>query len=156
MTSDRLTDDELERIRDLADDDIATVRDMRLVLAELERLHSWDGLMELLDEKWPEDIFPSLDDDSERDPGARIVSLLRWVNTYRAVADGAHAEADRLRDENTALAAAVDQFNSFPTKPGPGHWSRSYLMGYADAARDVRAIAAALGLVQDREGQADA
>jgi hypothetical protein len=88
-----LSDDELERIRDLADDDIATVRDMRLVLAELERLNSWHGLMSVLDEKYPEDIFPTREDDDARDPGPRIVSLLRWV--------------DRLRAENTALAAKL-------------------------------------------------
>jgi len=78
------------------------------------------------------------------------------IGSQQVRIDALEDELSRLRAENTALAAAVDQFNSFPTKPGPGHWSRSYLMGYADAARDVRAIAAALGLVQDREGQADA
>jgi hypothetical protein len=92
-----LPDDELERIRDLADDDIATVRDMRLVLAELERLNSWHGLMSVLDEKYPEDIFPTREDDIDRDPGPRIVSLVRWV--------------DRFRAENTALAAAVARLN---------------------------------------------
>lgn len=68
----------------------------------------------------------------------------------------ARAEASRLRAENTALAAAVDQFRSFPDNPGPGNWSASYRMGYADAGRDARAITRALGLVQDGEGQADA
>lgn len=95
MTSDRLTEDELERIRDLADDGIATVRDMRLVLAELERLHSWDGLMELMDEKWPEDIFPTREDDTARDPGPRILSLLRRVIRLRREL----AEAYRSRNE---------------------------------------------------------
>ena len=49
------------------------------LLAEVERLHTWDGLMSLLDEHWPDDIFPTLRDDASRDPGPRIVSLLRWV-----------------------------------------------------------------------------
>jgi hypothetical protein len=49
------------------------------LIAELRRLHSWDGLMSLLDEHWPDDIFPTLPDDDQRDPGPRIVSLLRWV-----------------------------------------------------------------------------
>ena len=48
--------------------------------SELERLHSWAGLMELLDEHWPADLFPTLEDDPGRDAGARIVSLLRWVD----------------------------------------------------------------------------
>lgn len=61
------------------------------------------------------------------------------------------AEVDRLRAENTAMAATLDQFRSFPDNPGPGNWSTSYRMGYAEAARDVRAIAAALGLDQDGE-----
>jgi len=94
-----LTDDELERIRDLADDDIATVRDMRLVLAELERLNSWHGLMSVLDEKYPEDIFPTREDDDARDPGPRIVSLVRWVDRLRA-------ENKSMR-ENVAHAAAI-------------------------------------------------
>lgn len=55
------------------------------LLAELERLHSWAGLMELLDEHWPEDIFPTVHgDDERRDAGVRIVSLLRWVDQLRA------------------------------------------------------------------------
>lgn len=33
-----LSDNDLERARDLADDDIATVRDVRLLLAEVDRL----------------------------------------------------------------------------------------------------------------------
>lgn len=45
--------------------------------AELERLHSWQGLLELLDEHWPDDIFPTLTDDAERDTGPRLVSALR-------------------------------------------------------------------------------
>lgn len=65
------------------------------------------------------------------------------------------AENARLRAENTALRASLDQFNSFPDNPGPGNWSPSYRMGYADAGRDVRAIVRALGLDQDGRGQAN-
>jgi hypothetical protein len=50
--------------------------------------HSWAGLMRLLDEHWPEDIFPTkYDDDPKRDAGPRIVSLMRWVDRLRAEAD---------------------------------------------------------------------
>jgi hypothetical protein len=42
--------------------------------------HSWAGLMALLDEHWPADLFPTREDDPGRDAGARIVSLLRWVD----------------------------------------------------------------------------
>lgn len=51
--------------------------------AEVERLHSWDGLMSLLDEHWPEDLCPTVEDDDQRDSGARIVSLIRWVERLR-------------------------------------------------------------------------
>jgi len=46
--------------------------------------HSWAGLMALLDEHWPADIFPTRhEDDPKRDAGARIVSLMRWVDQLR-------------------------------------------------------------------------
>lgn len=38
MTTQPLSDDDLQRAQDLADDDIATVRDLRLLLAEVNRL----------------------------------------------------------------------------------------------------------------------
>ena len=50
----------------------------REVASYIRRLHSWDGLMELLDEHWPEDIFPTIPFDGKRDAGPRIVALLRW------------------------------------------------------------------------------
>lgn len=56
--------------------------------AEVERLHSWEGLMSLLDEHWPESMIPTLSDDVSRDPGPRIVSLLRWVEALRRALDG--------------------------------------------------------------------
>lgn len=62
------------------------------LIAELERLHSWAGLMELLDEHWPDDIFPTLEDDPKRDAGARIVSLIRWVDRLKVDAE----ELDRI------------------------------------------------------------
>jgi len=63
------------------------------LLSERSRLRTWDGLMELLDEKWPEDIFPTREDDTARDPGPRILSLLRWVVRLRR--ELAEMEADR-------------------------------------------------------------
>lgn len=52
--------------------------------AEVERLHSWAGLIELLDEHWPEDIFPTLPDDKGRALGPRLVSLIRMNDQLRA------------------------------------------------------------------------
>jgi hypothetical protein len=52
--------------------------------------HSWTGLMQLLDEHWPDDIFPTkYADDPKRDAGPRIVSLMRWVDQLRRALDGA-------------------------------------------------------------------
>jgi hypothetical protein len=64
--------------------------------------HSWAGLMDLLDEHWPDDIFPTrYEDDDARDAGARIVSLLRWVRDLTEERDAAQAAVDRVE----ALAA---------------------------------------------------
>jgi hypothetical protein len=63
---------------------LALVAELAEARAELTRLHSWEGLMELLDEHWPTDLIPTLPDDDTRDPGPRIVSLLRWVAELRA------------------------------------------------------------------------
>jgi hypothetical protein len=56
---------------------------------ELERLHSWDGLMELLDEHWPASMIPTREDTDGRDTGPRIVSLMRWLDMTRAERDDA-------------------------------------------------------------------
>jgi hypothetical protein len=64
-------------------------RDIEFLLAEIDRLKTWDGLMEILDEHYPPEVF----DGSSGDPGARIVVLLR--------------EVDRLRRENAELQKAL-------------------------------------------------
>lgn len=66
--------------------------------AEVERLHSWDGLMELLDEHWPEDVYPTLPDSDERDPGPRIVSALRVQDQLRATLAKVREQADHWLD----------------------------------------------------------
>lgn len=71
--------------------------DIDWLLAEVERLHSWDGLMALLDEHWPDDIFPTLPDREDRDPGARIVSLLRWVDRLRSKLGNVREEIERSK-----------------------------------------------------------
>lgn len=53
------------------------------LLDELEKMRStwvpmnWEGLCKILDEIYPEDIFPTLADDPSRDTGPRIISLTR-------------------------------------------------------------------------------
>lgn len=83
--------------------------------AELERLYSWAGLLELLDEHWPEDIFPTEPDSETRDPGPRIVSLLRWVERLRAELEVQRvlaAEFDQVAAEKVAelnrVATAIE------------------------------------------------
>lgn len=59
----------------------------RRLLAELDAAHTWDGIMALVDEHYPTDIFPHLagqPDNPERDPDPRILSLIREVDRLRA------------------------------------------------------------------------
>jgi hypothetical protein len=75
--------------------------------AELAELHSWRGLMSLLDEHWPADVFDGSSDDS--DPGPRIVFLVRQVDLLRrelvtvrerdAMSASPDTGADRIRFE---------------------------------------------------------
>lgn len=57
---------------------------------ELTRLHSWDGLIELLNEHWPAEIFNG----SSGDPGPTIVALIRVI--------------DGLQQDNASQRAAVE------------------------------------------------
>lgn len=66
-----------------ADLDAATVSALRGAAAEIEFLHTWHGLMELLDEHWPSDVFPFYEDAADRDKGPRIVSLIRALNAAK-------------------------------------------------------------------------
>jgi hypothetical protein len=61
---------------------------------EIERLHSWAGLMELLDEHWPAEVFDGQSEDS--DPGPRIVSLIRAIDAERASRQAWAEEAMRM------------------------------------------------------------
>lgn len=51
--------------------------------AVLRELDTWDTLMVLLDQHYPPAVFPTLADDPGRDPGPRIVSLIRRINEIR-------------------------------------------------------------------------
>lgn len=54
------------------------------LVAEIRRLHSWDGLMSILDQHYRESVFPTLPDDPDRDPGPRIISLIRNLDAAQA------------------------------------------------------------------------
>ena len=72
------------RLPDISREDMSrTEQDRADLLAEVDRLHSWDGLMSLLDEHWPVDVFPTTADREDRDTGPRIVSLVRQLAASR-------------------------------------------------------------------------
>jgi hypothetical protein len=75
---------------------------MRELVAEVERLHSWQGLMSLLDEHYPESIFPTTEDDEDRDSGPRIVSLIRRIN-------GLEEDNQTLRIEKGQLQKSYEE-----------------------------------------------
>ena len=58
-----------------------------LVTALIRELETWDTLMHILDSVYPATVFPTLPDIPDRDPGPRIVSLLRTINEIRKADD---------------------------------------------------------------------
>lgn len=60
-----------------------TGHDIHVANAIAEELMSWDFLMLLLDQHYPESLFPTLEDRNDRDPGPRIVSLIRVIDQLR-------------------------------------------------------------------------
>lgn len=74
----------------------------------LNRLHSWDGLMHLLDEHWPAEVFPTLPDREGRDPGPRIVSLIRALDRVTRQRDGLDDELSAAQAEVRRLRALLD------------------------------------------------
>lgn len=87
----------------MADD--ADVEEASHLRAELDRLHSWAGLLELLDEHWPQDVFsPDAASNEAADPGVRIVALIRWVNRLQGELDLIH---DAERSTSRSLAEDV-------------------------------------------------
>lgn len=77
---------ELQRLRDafeeLREEDHELHGAYLRLRAELERLHTWHGLMSLLDEHYPPDVPLGPD----RDPGPRILHLTRELDRLRGEA----------------------------------------------------------------------
>jgi hypothetical protein len=76
-----------------ADSAIVVLDALEAAEAEVGRLRAeladvvprdWHGLMAILDYAYPESIFPSTEDAMGRDPGPRIVSLIRHFDEARA------------------------------------------------------------------------
>ncbi len=57
---------------------------IHIVLNELDRLHTWVGLISLLDEHYPPDVF----DGSSGDPGPTIIRLIREIDRLRNAEGG--------------------------------------------------------------------
>jgi hypothetical protein len=102
--------------------------------AEISHLHSWDGLMSLLDEHWPQSIFPTTLDHPARDPGPRIVSLLRWVDNLRAQVELQTAEVERLRGALEGLAAKWASCDEIAECESGGCWE-----AFRECAEQLRA-----------------
>ena len=119
MTPDELDAIEAEIVEgdESVDDLAAIIAALREAWAEVERLHSWTGLLSLLDEHWPAELFPTLADNPARDTGPRLVSALRRAENAEAA---------------IARVWAIDP-EDHATK------SRDYGRGFADAIRLVRA-----------------
>lgn len=130
--------------------------DIPFLLDQLEQLYTWHGLMRILDRHWPESVFPTLEDDVDRDAGPRIVSLLRWVDQLRAELAGAErarkawieavdaelvdVKADleherglsrRLASEGMVMATAIQRVRDLQPTTGPESCS-TYGLGIQD------------------------
>lgn len=93
----------------------ASALDVPALLDEVERLHSWDGLMSLLNEMYPDDIYPTREDDQSRDPGPRIVSLLRRLDEARGAI--ARVEAlHRVDQHGHCVECSTNEYYD-PSKP---------------------------------------
>ena len=91
------------------------VRDVLALTGEIRRLHSWGGLLSLLDQHWPADIFPMAEQldaakSTRRDTGPVVLGLIRWV-------DKLTAERDRLRAALQDIADHGLRADLNPTAP---------------------------------------
>jgi hypothetical protein len=123
------------------------------LVAEVERLHAWDGLMSLVDEHYPTDIFPhfaGVPDNPDRDPGPRILSLLREIerlrkitdiidpdSVYREQRDQAWAERDALRAAIERVRKVADAYDQTATRLPTPHGPTTE--AFTIAARDILA-----------------
>lgn len=77
----------VDELRELAEDETGAPVDSALLSEaanHINGLHSWDGLMSILDEVYPADVFRPVNPSTTTDPGLRILSLLRQIHAVRA------------------------------------------------------------------------
>lgn len=103
--------------------------------AELDRLHSWAGLIELLDEHWPADIFPGGGEST--DLGPRVVGLIRESDRLRAELAQLRAGVQATGQDQAVIEAAVEFVE---------HWNdRGWRTGASDATeRFINVLVAAV------------
>ena len=53
-----------------------------------DRRETWAGLLEWMDRRWPEDLFPTLADSPSRDTGPRLISALRRLAEFERQESG--------------------------------------------------------------------
>lgn len=102
-----------------------TADEVGKLLDEVERLHTWNGLMSQLDRHYPPDVF----DGSSGDPGPRIIALTRGIDRLRAQL----AEIGETREEWRAEQPS-------------GAWNMSHGMPTEGIARAVVEAERTLGL----------
>lgn len=79
--------------------------------AEVARLHSWPGVMSLLDEHYPADVFTG----ESGDPGARVVALAHEVDRRGKMIEELAAKVHRLADRNEELRKQLTQAHGLST-----------------------------------------
>ena len=77
--------------------------DVRDLLAEVDRVHTWAGVMSLLDEHYPAAVFPG---GGGADPGPRIIGLIREVDRLTTERD-AYGRRALAAEKQTLLDTVI-------------------------------------------------
>jgi hypothetical protein len=112
------------------------------VVSEDYVLKSWGGLFEILNEYYPEDIFPTLPDDEGRDSGPRIISLIRLLDRERKRAEWQASREVEVTAEMVERAAKACHKSIWETDSWDG-MNPAVQDSYRKQARS--ALSAALG-----------
>lgn len=102
-------------------------KDKRIAALEAELDgRDWSVLMRLLDKHWPSSVFPTTHEreEPERDPGPRIVALIRWVDELKAEHD---EETDEFNAGWEAAKCGVPEVAE-PTDTKHDVWTHGWRM----------------------------
>jgi hypothetical protein len=109
--------------------DFAPDCEVERLRAELDRLHSWDGLMELLDEHWPADIFTG----ESGDPGPRMIVAMREIDRLRSDLASVTATMLAIREQRDGYSAKLAALKADAERAGNAwqivcdKWEVSYM-----------------------------